>query len=300
LRWALREFVPRAGLFGAAMKAGRAVRGILPEVLRDKIPPARPSGPWPQPRHARRMMALAGCVQPSMAPSINAAAARVLDTLGISLVEAPGAGCCGAVRHHLNDHAGGKDDMRRNIDAWWPAIERNEIETIVMTASGCGSQVKDYGYILRNDPAYADKAARVSALTLDVGEVLAAEADALAVLLGERLRARTPLAWHAPCSLQHGQKVRGAVEGLLGAAGFDLTPVRDAHLCCGSAGTYSLLQPELAHTLRDNKLAALGEGGAKLIASANIGCITHLQAGTPTPIRHWIELIDARLNGFPI
>lgn len=300
VRWALREFVPRAGLFGAAMKAGRLVRGMLPEVLKDKVPLARPSGPWPRPRHARRMLALAGCVQPAMAPSINAAAARVLDTLGISLHEAPGGGCCGAVRHHLNDHAGGKADMKRNIDAWWPAVERGEVEAIVMTASGCGAQVKDYGHILRDDPLYADKARRISELTKDVSEIVVAEIDTLAGRLRARGGQPTPLAWHAPCTLQHGLKLRGGVERLLAAAGFELTPVRDAHLCCGSAGTYSLLQPALSRSLRDNKLAALGEGGATLVASANIGCITHLQAGTTTPVRHWIELIDARLNGFPI
>ncbi|AWI78029.1 MAG: glycolate oxidase iron-sulfur subunit [Betaproteobacteria bacterium HGW-Betaproteobacteria-13] len=299
VRWALREFVPRAGLFGAAMKAGRMVRGILPETLKDKVPLARPAGPWPRARHGRRMLTLAGCVQPSMAPSINAAAARVLDTLGISLKEAPGAGCCGAVRHHLNDHEGGKADMKRNIDAWWPVIEAGDIEAIVMTASGCGSQVKDYGHILRNDPAYAEKARKVSELTRDISEVVVAEIDDLARLLAAKGNRRTSLAWHAPCSLQHGLKLRGGVERLLDAAGYDLTPVRDAHLCCGSAGTYSLLQPELSHTLRDNKLAALCEGGAGTIASANIGCITHLQAGTQTPVRHWIELVDSRLNGFP-
>jgi len=298
VRWALREFVPRAGLFGVAMKAGRMVRGMLPEALKDKVPLARPAGPWPRPRHARRMLTLAGCVQPSMAPSINAAAARVLDALGITLQEAPGAGCCGAVRHHLSDHEGGKADMKRNIDAWWALIERGDVEAIVMTASGCGVQVKDYGHILRNDPAYAEKAQKVSELTHDVSEVVVAEVDNLARLLAARGNRRTALAWHAPCSLQHGLKLRGGVERLLDAAGYDLTPVRDAHLCCGSAGTYSLLQPALSHTLRDNKLAALGEGGAGMIASANIGCITHLQAGTQTPVRHWIELLDSRLNGF--
>jgi glycolate oxidase iron-sulfur subunit len=298
VRWALREFVPRAGLFGVAMKAGQMVRGVLPETLKDKVPLARSAGPWPRPRHARRMLALAGCVQPSMAPSINAAAARVLDALGITLQEAPGAGCCGAVRHHLSDHEGGKADMKRNIDAWWALIERGDVEAIVMTASGCGAQVKDYGHILRNDPAYAEKAQKVSELTRDISEIVVAEVDNLVRLLAARGNRRTALAWHSPCSLQHGLKLRGGVERLLDAAGYDLTPVRDAHLCCGSAGTYSLLQPALSHTLRDNKLAALGEGGAGMIASANIGCITHLQAGTQTPVRHWIELLDSRLNGF--
>ncbi len=300
LRWVLREFVPRAGLFSTAMKAGRMVRGILPAPLRDKVPPSRPAGPWPRARHTRRMLALAGCVQPAMAPPINAAAARVLDALGISLVEMAGAGCCGAVRFHLDDHDGARNDARRNIDAWWPAIERGEIEAIALTASGCGVQIKDYGHLLRNDPMYAGKAERIAAMARDIGEIAAAGADTLAALLKDKPGTPPAIAWHAPCTLQHGMKVRDTVEKLLDAAGFRLTPVRDAHLCCGSSGTYSILQPELSARLRENKLAALGEGSPALIASANIGCISHLQAGTATPVRHWIELIDARLNGFSL
>lgn len=299
-RWVLRELVPRAAVFGAALKAGRSVRAMLPATLRDKVPMVRAPGPWPRPRHARRMYALAGCAQPAMAPSINAATARVLDSLGISLLEAPSAGCCGAVRFHLHDHDGARAEARRNIDAWWPAIEGGEVEGLVMTASGCGVQVKDYGHLLQHDPVYAAKAARIAALTRDVAEVVSAQEASLKALLRSKTGGETAVAWHAPCTLQHGLKIRGAVEQLLGAAGFRLTPVRDAHLCCGSAGTYSLLQPEIAQQLRENKLAALSEGGAPLILSANIGCITHLQAGTATPVRHWIEAIDARLNGFPI
>ena len=300
VRRALRTLVPRPGLFGAAMKAGQSVRGLLPKTLQAKVPEARAAGRWPEPRHARRVIALAGCAQPSMAPSINAAAARVLDALGISMVEAAGAGCCGAVRFHLNDQDGARDDARRNIDAWWPAIQAGSVEAIVMTASGCGVQVKDYGHLLQHDPAYADKAMRVVELTRDIGEVVADASEALAALLAARNLPRQPLAWHAPCTLQHGQRIRGTVEGLLAAAGYELTPVRDSHLCCGSAGTYSILQPELSERLRTNKLDCLLEGGAGMIASANIGCITHLQAGTGTPVRHWIELIDARLGGQPV
>lgn len=296
VRWALREFVPRTRLFGAAMGMGRAVKGFLPAVLKDKVPDARAPGAWPAPRHARRMIALAGCVQPSMAPSINAAAARVLDAVGISLEEMPGAGCCGAVRFHLNDHDGGRDDARRNIDAWWPGIARGEIEAIVMTASGCATQVKDYGHMLAGDPAYAKKAETVVGLTRDISEIITAESDALVAVLKARTAASEPVAFHAPCTLQHGLKIRGVVEKLLTAAGYVPAAVRDSHLCCGSAGTYSLLQPELSGRLRDNKLAALTEGGAQKIATANIGCMTHLQAGTALPVLHWIELIDERLG----
>lgn len=295
VRWALRAFVPRTRLFGAAMSAGRMVRPALPAALKAKVPELRPAGAWPIARHARRMVTLAGCVQPSMAPSINAAAARVLDAVGITLAEVPGAGCCGAVRYHLHDQDGGCDDARRNIDAWWPAIERDEIEAIVMTASGCGMQVKDYAHMLVRDPAYAEKAERVAALTRDVSEIVAAEGERLEALLPPVAGSPTPVAFHSPCTLQHGLKVRGVVEKLLVAAGYAPTPVRDAHLCCGSAGTYSLLQPQLSLQLRDNKLGALAEGGARLIASANIGCITHLEAGTQTTVRHWIELIDEKL-----
>jgi glycolate oxidase iron-sulfur subunit len=282
------------------MALGQSVRGLLPEALKAKVPAKQEAGAWPTATHARKVLMLAGCVQPSLAPNINAATARVLDALDISLVEVAGAGCCGAVRFHLNDQEGGRQDARRNIEAWWPAIERGEIEAIVMTASGCGVQVKDYGHLLAQDPAYAERAARVAALTRDVSEIVAAEQGRLATLLKGRRSEPTAVAFHAPCTLPHGLRIRGVVEGLLAAAGFSLTPVRDGHLCCGSAGTYSLLQPELAHRLRADKLAALGEGGAALIASANIGCITHLQAGTATRVRHWIELIDSRLNGFPI
>jgi glycolate oxidase iron-sulfur subunit len=296
VRRTLRELLPRPTLFGLAMKAGRAVRGVLPRSLQDKVPTLRPAGRWPAPRHARRVIALAGCVQPSMAPSINASAARVLDALGISMVESAGAGCCGAVRFHLDDPEGARADARRNIDAWWPDIDAGRVEAIVMTASGCGVQVRDYAHLLQHDPAYAERAQRVSALTRDIAEVVAAEAAPLQALLAAHPRPREALAWHSPCTLQHGQRIRGTVESLLTAAGYTLTPVRDAHLCCGSAGTYSVLQPALSAQLRTNKLDSLLAGGAGQIASANIGCIGHLQAGTEVPVTHWIELLDARLG----
>ncbi len=295
-RAALREFVPRGKLFGVALGVGRLVRPLLPRVLADKVAPARAAGSWPAPRHSRRMIALAGCVQPAMRPAINAATARVLDRLGISLLEQAGAGCCGAVRFHLHDQPGGRDDARRNIDAWWPAVAGGEVEAIVVTASGCGVQVKDYGHLLKDDPAYAVKAARIASISRDVAEVVAAEAGTLKALLPVGAGPRPRIAFHAPCSLQHGLKIRGTVEGLLTAAGFELVPVRDAHLCCGSAGTYSLLQPELSARLRDDKLAALQDGGAQCIVSANVGCIEHLAAGARLPIRHWIELIDEKVT----
>jgi len=296
LRWALRELVSRPGVFGAAMHLGRMARPLLPTALKDKVPPQRAAGRWPQATHARRMLALAGCAQPVMMPSVNAATARVLDRIGISLIEASGAGCCGAVRHHLDDHAGSHADAKRNIDAWWPLIERGEVEALVMTASACGLQVKDYGHLLRHDAAYAQKAAKVSALTRDVGEIIAAELEAIKARLPQGGTTQR-IAFHAPCTLQHGQKLKTQIETVLLETGFELTTVTDAHLCCGSAGTYSILQPELSLQLRERKLAALSAGGAKAIASANVGCISHLAAGTATPVRHWIEWLDERLQG---
>jgi len=221
--------------------------------------------------------------------------AQVLDRLGIAPLEAEGAGCCGALRFHLNDHDAALVDMRRNIDAWWPHVEAGA-EAIVVTASGCGVQVKDYGHALRGDAAYAEKAARISALCRDPSEIIAAEKQRLLPLLTEVKQSRGKLAFHSPCTLQHGLQIRGVVEDLLSAAGFALAPVKDSHLCCGSAGTYSVLQPELSHQLRDNKLAALSAGAPERIATANIGCLTHLQSGTASPVVHWIELIAESLK----
>jgi glycolate oxidase iron-sulfur subunit len=296
LRFALREFLPRGWLFGPAYRLGQFFRPLLPASLKAKVLPAQKSAPATRRDHRRRMLMLAGCVQPSMSPNINAATARVLDRLGIALVEAEGAGCCGAVRMHLDAHEGAREDARRNIDAWWPHIEAGA-EAIVMTASGCGAHVREYAHLLERDPAYAARAARVTLLTRDVSEVLAAEKGGLLALLQKSVPAgRHTVAFHAPCSLQHGQKIRGTVEDILCAAGFELTPVADAHLCCGSAGTYSILQPEISLKLRENKLGCLQAGAPAAIASANIGCIAHLQAGTPTPVSHWIELLDQRLG----
>ena len=295
-RAALSAVLPNAAVFGGLLALGRAVRPLLPAALKDKVPPAgAAAGEWPSPRHARKMLVLAGCVQPAIAPAINAAAARVLDRLGISLTQAVGAGCCGAVRFHLNRQEDGKNDMRALSDAGWPHVEAGA-EAIVMTASGCGSTVKEYGHLLRDDPAYAAKAERISSLTLDLSEVLAAELPALTALLGASPVARPKVAFHSPCSLQHGQQVRGKVESVLQAAGCELVAVPDAHLCCGSAGTYSILQPALSRKLRDNKLVALHAGAPEAVATANIGCLAHLQSGTQTPVSHWVQLLDERLG----
>jgi glycolate oxidase iron-sulfur subunit len=290
-RWLLARTLPHRGLFGAALALGRAFKGLLPRSLARNIPQSRPAGDWPAPRHARRMVVLGGCVQPSIAPSINAAAARVLDRLGISLVEADGAGCCGGVTYHLNEQARALAFMKANIDAWWPHVEKGA-EAIVITASGCGTMVEDYGRLLSGDPAYRDKAARISELAKDVSEVVEAERGKLAGLRAGGQPAR--VAFHSPCSLQHGLKIRGVVESILRDAGFTLVPVADAHLCCGSAGTYSILQPELSHRLLADKVRNLEAGSPQLVATANIGCLAHIQSGTALDVRHWIELLDEK------
>ena len=292
VRTALKEALPRKWLFTPAMKAGQLVRPLLPAALRSKVPARQDAGIWPRTTHARKMLLLDGCVQPAMAPNINAATARVFDALGVQLVVAPKAGCCGAIRHHLNDHEAAQDDMRRNIDAWWPAIEAGA-EAIVMTASGCGAMVKDYGHLLAQDAAYAAKALRVSELTRDLSEILPAFEAELQTRLRGKVQKR--VAYHPPCTLQHGQQIRGKVEGVLRAVGVDVTLCADSHICCGSAGTYSVLQPALSYQLRDNKLANLLATAPDEIVSANIGCLTHLQSGTDTPVRHWIELVDNAL-----
>ncbi len=292
LRWALKEGLP-SPWFAPAMKLGQAMRGLLPAALKKKVPAPQAAGAWPVREHPRKVLMLAGCVQPAMAPNINSATARVLDAAGIQAVLAPAAGCCGAVKFHLNDQPGGRDQMRANIDAWWPYVEAGQVEAIVMNASGCGVTVKEYGHLLARDPAYADKARRISELTRDLSELLP---DLVPALRGRVKAPDGTLAYHPPCTLQHGQKLRGGVEQSLGALGFQvrLAPV-ESHLCCGSAGTYSVLQAETAEQLRDRKLGHLAETAPVAIVSANIGCITHLQSGTATPVRHWVEVLDAAL-----
>jgi glycolate oxidase iron-sulfur subunit len=290
VRTALKEILPRKSVFNPAMKMGQLVRPLLPGVLKNKVPQARPAGVWPSRSHVRKMLLLDGCVQPAMSPNINAATARVLDALDVQLIVAPKAGCCGAIRHHLNDQDGALDDMRRNIDAWWPFVEAGA-EAIVMTASGCGVTVKEYGHLLAHDPVYAARAARISELTKDLSEIMPAFEQQLVA----KVKVKKRVAYHPPCTLQHGQQIRGKVEGVLRAVGVDVTLCADSHLCCGSAGTYSVLQPELSYQLRDNKLKNLEATQADEIVSANIGCLTHLQSGTDTPVRHWIELIDQSL-----
>ncbi len=294
LRWILKEGLT-SPLFAPAMKLGQAMRPLLPGALKDKVPARQDAGRWPTRQHARKVLMLAGCVQPAMMPNVNSATARVLDAAGIQTIVAPEAGCCGAVKFHLNDQAGGLVHMRHNIDAWWPFVERGDVEAIVMNASGCGVTVREYGHHLQHDAAYAHKARRISELTRDLSELLP---EIAAALRGKVTPTAGMLAFHPPCSLQHGQQLRGGVEHWLGELGFTVSVAPgESHLCCGSAGTYSVLHPEIAHQLRDRKLGHLGELEPQAIISANVGCITHLQSGTTTPVKHWVEVLDAAIDG---
>ena len=286
IRKALIFVIPNRPLFGFLMRLGQLFRPLMPSAIRRKIPHRTSSSRWPQSTHTRKMLVLEACAQPSATPNVNAAAARVLDHLGIQLIAAKEAGCCGAVAHHLSDHNQSYDAVKRNIDAWWPLIEQGA-EAIVITASGGGVMVKDYGYLLAEDSQYAQKAQHVAKLAKDISEVLADED-----LGGLRVREASTLAFHSPCTLQHGQKLNGLTEGVLRELGFDLKPVADSHLCCGSAGTYSILQPDLSKRLLKNKVEALEATGAPTIATANIGCQLHLSQGANTPVKHWIELVD--------
>lgn len=306
----LKRALLRKGLnspfFAPAMRLGQSMRSMLPQALRRKVPERRAVGTLPDTRaHGRQVLLLAGCVQPSMMPTIDAATIRVLDAIGIGARVAHGGGCCGAVNFHLDDQAAALGQMRANVDAWWPLIESGAVEAIVMNASGCGAMVKEYAHHLRKDPAYAERAARIVALVRDVAEVVAPHAQALrarlsspAVTEGQVQGAgHAPIraAFHPPCTLQHWQALRPLTETLLADLGFELQPFNDRHLCCGSAGAYSVLNPEISLTLRDRKLAAIEPASPDIILSSNIGCIGHLQSGTDTPVRHWIEALDQRL-----
>jgi len=297
LRWVLKQGLT-SPLFGLALKLGQGMCGVLPEKIRSKIPLQTHTGPhrnvWPTCQHERKVLLLAGCVQPALAPNINHATARVLDAAGMQTMIIKNAGCCGALRFHLDDMQGARVHMRRNIDAWWPYVQTGQIWALVTNASGCGVMLKDYAHVLKNDKAYADKARHISSLARDISELLP---EIVAQLQGRVQPPRDVVAWHPPCTLQHGQQLRGGVERYLRTLGFDVRlAASEAHLCCGSAGTYSLLQPALANALRTRKLAHLHALKPDVIASANIGCIMHLQSvSNGTPVRHWIELLDEAL-----
>jgi glycolate oxidase iron-sulfur subunit len=292
-RWMLKEGLT-SPLFAPAMRIGRWLRPLLPRVVRNKVPADRVRLDRFEVReHRRKVLLLGGCVQPAMRPEIHRATRRILDAAGIQTLFAADEGCCGALRTHLADRDGGLADMRRNVDAWWPMVAGGMVEAIVINASGCAQMVKEYAHALRHEPAYAQRAARIVSMTRDLCELL----PELALALKDRIRpdAAPRLAFHSPCTLQHGQRISG-VDAQLKALGFDVRQPAESHLCCGSAGTYSVLQPELANSLRARKLACLDALKPECIVSANIGCIQHLASGTATPVKHWIEVLDDALG----
>lgn len=276
-----------------AFAVGRLVKPLLPAALQKKLPDTRPAGALPTREHARKVLLLAGCVQPAMLPSIDAATLRVLDAVGVQGMVASGSGCCGALKHHMNDVEGGLAAMRANVDAWYPLIASGAVEAVVMNASGCGATVREYDHHLAHDAAYAEKAKIVAAKVMDVSEYLGQFAEQLKPLLKNTT---VKASFHPPCTLQHWQKLRPVTEGLLAHCGVELQPFGESHLCCGSAGMYSVMHPEIATQLRDRKLGHIAAAAPEVILSANIGCITHLQSGTPTPVLHWVEWVDAQLK----
>jgi glycolate dehydrogenase iron-sulfur subunit len=295
-RWSLKEGLT-SRWFAPLLRVGKALRPILPKILKDKMPgrERERSGGTVSVARTRKVLMLQGCVQPAMLPNIDRATVRVLDAAGIETVFAAGTGCCGALRTHLSDNQGGLADMRRNIDAWTPLLAAGEVEAIISSASACTLAIKEYGHALRRDAAYAEPARRVSALARDLSELL----PLLVPALKEQLRGASAqrAVFHAPCTLQHGQRLRGGVETHLRELGFDVSGgYEESHLCCGSAGTYSVLQPQLARALRDRKIANLARAEPACILSANVGCIQHLQSGTSTPVLHWIELLERALH----
>jgi len=289
-RKALRTILPHPQRLMPLIKISQKLKPLLPTALKLKVPVIQATPRLLKNNHARKMITLAGCAQSIIKPGTNGAAIKILDQLGITLTTPPAAGCCGAVSYHLSKHDEGLGFMRRNIDAWWPLIDPASDaphEAILVTASGCGAMVKEYGDALKGDPDYADRAALVSALAKDPCEVVANEA-----LSSLKLNIpKQKIAFQTPCTLQHAQQLNGRVETILSQLGFDLTTVPDGQLCCGSAGTYSILQSEMSQRLLDNKLTALMSGRPDVIATANIGCHMHLESKSGIPVKHWLELL---------
>lgn len=290
-RWLLRNIVSRRALFAALLRCGQIFRPVFPPKWKKIIPLPQQLTPFQAKQHSRKIILLQGCAQPSLAPNINHSVTRVMDALGIETLKLDNEGCCGALSHHMNASEEALEQAKRNIDTWLPYVESQSVEAIVISESGCGNFVKEYSYLLKDDPQYTSKMERIRTLTKDLSEILRQE-DLT------RFNSKSPqtLAFQAPCTLQHGQGIKGSVEKILKSLGHTLTPVADGHLCCGSAGSYSILQRDLSLELRDRKLKTLHSGSPAVIASANIGCISHLRAGTETPVKHWIEILASELN----
>ena len=295
-RAALRLALTTRALFAPAVRLGRALHFALPSSLRRKLAPLRSGNFEPAVTRVRKVLLLKGCVQPALNPNIDAATTRVLDRLGIEALVAPASGCCGSIDLHMSAIARAQTRARQNITAWWPFVEAGA-EAIVINASGCTVTVKDYAHLLRDDAAYADKAKRIADLTRDIAEFIPPLLTDLAMASRTSVDAPQRVAFHPPCTLQHTQKIRGTVEAALRTLGAELVPVAEAHLCCGSAGTYSILQADLSQQLRSRKLDNLQRAKPEMILSSNIGCLTHLEGAAAVPVRHWIEWVDAKLQG---
>jgi glycolate oxidase iron-sulfur subunit len=293
-RQAIASYVSKPRYFRRAVGLARVFKPILPRSLSDKLVAIPTAGAWPKGRHARKWLVLGGCAQPALTPGVNAAAARLLDRIGIELIEIRDDGCCGALRFHLDDHDGARSDANALLARWLPQIDRGEIEGVLVNASGCLSFMRDYRHLFVGGSGQCE---RVLPLLHDPSELVARLWQEIEPLLPAPGTNTTRLAFHSPCTLQHGLRIRGKVEQLLTRAGFVLTPVEDGHLCCGSAGAYSLLQPTISLQLRDNKVRALENGEPAGIASANVGCIAHLAGGADKPVRHWVEWLEARVAG---
>ncbi len=294
-RWVLRQLLPAPKIFSTLLKLAQLTRPFMPKIIKSKIPSKQNSNQknslWPKTVHNRVMLLLQSCGQASATPNTNISATRVLNRLGISLVVAPQTGCCGAVSYHLGAHDEGLDYMRRNIDAWWPAI-KSGAEAIVVTASGCGPMVQEYGHLLANDKNYAEKALHVSKIAKDLSEIVAHEdLNKLTLKPGS-----DKIAIHVPCTLQHGMGLPDSVNDVLIQSGFDVVKTKESHLCCGSAGTYSLLQPKMSQQLLKRKISALTINTPDKIVTANIGCQLHIQSTSQQPVQHWIEILDQACN----
>ena len=302
LHWVLRRFFLNRFLFTTSLRLGQLCRPLLGKSLRRHIPP-RQDWRYPPARHihARKVLLIPGCVQPTLTPNTDLAARLILDKLSITCLSVSAAGCCGSLSHHLNARSEALNIMRQNIDHWWPMLESGEVEAITMTASGCGVAIKEYAQLLADDPAYAEKAQQVSALYKDPIELIMQEVneqpDQLQTLVAPK---KASIAFHPPCTLQHGMQIKGQVEALLKTLGYELLPFQDSHLCCGSAGTYSITQQTLSRQLRDNKLKHILSHAPEMIITANIGCQLHLQSGTDTPVKHWLELLAEDSEDSPV
>ncbi len=296
-RYLLRKILPYPKRVSFFLRLGRGLRFILPGKFRQMIPENKrvriTESSRRRVKYGRKMILFAGCVQPLLSPETNCASTRVLNRLGIETIISHGESCCGAINHHMADDDSGLTFIKNNIDAWWPYIEKG-IEAIVISASGCGTMIKDYGYILRNDADYKDKAHQVSMMAKDIGEIIVAEdIETLRKII--RVNSRR-IAFQNPCSLQHGQKIKDETENLLKKLGYQIHSIEDATQCCGSAGTYSLLQTELSEKLRRKKISTLEAVNPDVIMTANIGCQLHLQQANEIPVKHWIEILEEDLQ----